>query len=93
MTTAIPIASRYDFPLLIDGKETRGDASFPVRYPYTGETIGSAPKLSPAQVTGVLEQARDLRFDLSRHQRAQILNAIADRLAGRGRRNCTVDHR
>jgi aldehyde dehydrogenase (NAD+) len=80
MATAIPIASRYDFPLLIDGKETRGDASFPVRYPYTGEIIGSAPKLSAAQVTAVLERGRDLRFDLSRHQRAQILSAIADRL-------------
>ncbi|HXT35763.1 MAG TPA: aldehyde dehydrogenase family protein, partial [Chloroflexota bacterium] len=82
MATALPLAARYDLPLLIDGKEERGAVTFPVHYPYTGEVIGSVPKLSPAQVTAVLEQARDAQFDLSRHQRAQILNAIADRLHG-----------
>ena len=82
MATALPLAARYDLPLLIDGKEERGAVTFPVHYPYTGDVIGSVPKLSPAQVTAVLEQARDAQFDLSRHQRAQILNAIADRLHG-----------
>ena len=82
MATAIPVATRYDLPLWIDGKEERGAASFPVHYPYTGEVIGSVPKLTAAQVTAVLERARDAQFDLSRHQRAQILNAIADRLHG-----------
>jgi len=82
MAAAIPLAAHYDLPLLIDGKEEWGAATFPVHYPYTGDVIGSVPKLSPAQVTAVLEQARDAQFDLSRHQRAQILNAIADRLHG-----------
>ncbi|HET7092603.1 MAG TPA: aldehyde dehydrogenase family protein, partial [Thermomicrobiales bacterium] len=78
---AIAIQSRYDLPLLIDGEEVWGDARFDVRYPYTGEVIGSAPSLSRAEVEGVLGRAADLRWDLSRHERAQILNRIADGLA------------
>ena len=61
-------------------REVWGAERFDVRYPYTGEVIGSAPKLTPEQVAGVLDDAAGLRFDLSRHERAQILNRIADRL-------------
>ncbi|HEX5498101.1 MAG TPA: aldehyde dehydrogenase family protein, partial [Thermomicrobiales bacterium] len=77
---AIAIQTRYDLPLLIDGEEVWGDAHFDVRYPYTGEVIGSAPSLSRDQVEGVLDLAANLRWDLSRHERAQILNRIADGL-------------
>jgi aldehyde dehydrogenase (NAD+) len=70
--------TRHDLPLLIGGDEIWGVERFDVRYPYTGEVIGSAPKLTPAQVAADLDDAVDLRFDLSRHERAQILNQIAD---------------
>src|SRR5689334_18285349 len=81
---AIAIQTRYDPPLLIDGEEVWGDARFDVRYPYTGEIIGSAPSLSRAQVEGVLDRAANLRWHLSRHERAQILNRIADGLEADG---------
>ncbi|HEU0113046.1 MAG TPA: aldehyde dehydrogenase family protein, partial [Thermomicrobiales bacterium] len=77
---AIAIQSRYDLPLLIDGEEDWGDARFDVRYPYTGDVIGSAPNLSRAQVERVLDRAANLRWSLSRHERAQILNRVADGL-------------
>jgi putative phosphonoacetaldehyde dehydrogenase len=71
---------RYDFPTWIDGQEVWGDARFDVRYPYTGEVIGSAPKLTRQQVADTLTSAAKKRFALSRHERATILNKIADRL-------------
>jgi phosphonoacetaldehyde dehydrogenase len=77
---AIAIQSRYDLPLLIDGEEVWGDARFDVRYPYTGDVIGSAPSLTRAEVEGVLDRSANLRWNLSRHERAQILNRIADGL-------------
>jgi aldehyde dehydrogenase (NAD+) len=74
-------------PVVIDGKEVVTDRSFEVRYPYTGEVVGTAPSLTRADVTRALETARDKRFDslspagrLSRHERSQILFRIAERL-------------
>jgi phosphonoacetaldehyde dehydrogenase len=72
--------TRSDYPALIDGREVWGDTRFEVRYPYTGETIGSAPRLTRDEVARTLDWAATKRFDLSRHERATILNAIADRL-------------
>src|SRR5690348_16138432 len=70
----------YNLPTCIDGKEEWGDGSFEVRYPYSGEVIGTAPRLTRETVVHALERARDTRLDLSRHERAQLLNGIADRL-------------
>src|SRR5205823_7557006 len=41
---------------------------------------GAAPRLSHADVVRALDSARDAGFELSRHERAQILLEIADRL-------------
>jgi aldehyde dehydrogenase (NAD+) len=67
-------------PVLINGEEVSGDHAFAVRYPYTGEVIAEVPSLGRADVLRALETARDTRFDLSRHERSQILFRIADRL-------------
>ncbi len=76
-----PPLIRHDLPLLVDGTEVWGAARIEVRYPYTGEVIGSVPKLARADVVAILDSAARRRFDLSRHERAQILNRIADALA------------
>jgi phosphonoacetaldehyde dehydrogenase len=78
--TATSVLPRHDLPTWIDGQEVRGDHQFDVRYPYTGEVIGSAPRLSRDTVSTILDRASMRHFDLSRHERAQILNRIADRL-------------
>jgi phosphonoacetaldehyde dehydrogenase len=67
-------------PVLIGGEEVLGDRSFEVRYPYTGEVVSTVPGLTRADVIRALETARDRRFDLSRHERSQILFRIAERL-------------
>lgn len=71
---------RYDLPLLIDGREVRTTDRLDVHYPYTGETVGLVPKLSRAEVMAILDRASERRFTLSRHERAQVLNRIADHL-------------
>jgi putative phosphonoacetaldehyde dehydrogenase len=71
---------RHDLPTWIAGQEVYGGKQFVVHYPYTGEAIGSAPRLSRDEVARVLDDAGTRSFDLSRHERAQLLNGIADRL-------------
>ena len=78
--SASSVLPRHDLPTWIDGREEYGDRQFEVRYPYTGEVIGSAPRLTRESVTQVLHRSAQRRFDLSRHERAQVLNRIADRL-------------
>jgi acyl-CoA reductase-like NAD-dependent aldehyde dehydrogenase len=58
-----------------------GADRFAVHYPCTGEVIGSAPRLSRAEVGRVLDRAATRRFDLSRYERSHILHRIADLLA------------
>jgi aldehyde dehydrogenase (NAD+) len=77
---AIAARPRYELPVLIDGREVWGPASLEVTYPYTGEVVGTVPKLAREEVVRALELARDARVELSRHERAQILFGIAERL-------------
>ncbi|MDQ3810304.1 MAG: aldehyde dehydrogenase family protein [Chloroflexota bacterium] len=79
-TRPVPAMPLFDLTTFLGGREVRGDDQFPVRYPYTGEIIGSAPRLRRADVVRALEDARDASFDLTRHERAQLLFRIADRL-------------
>jgi len=72
--------TRHDLPALIGGAEVWGERRVDVRSPYTGEVVGSVPRLGRAEVTAVLDAAAGTTFDLSRHERATILNGIADRL-------------
>ncbi|MBA3449846.1 MAG: phosphonoacetaldehyde dehydrogenase [Chloroflexia bacterium] len=80
MVLTMTTAQRNDLPVLIAGKEVWGADRLEVRYPYTGEVVGSAPKLNRDDVVRALEHARDTTITLSRHERAQLLFRIADRL-------------
>lgn len=78
MTAVAP--ARHDLTTWIDGVEVAGRERMLVRYPYTGEIIGSAPRLTRTEVITVLDRAGERRFDLSRHERATLLNRVADLL-------------
>jgi phosphonoacetaldehyde dehydrogenase len=82
MSTTIAQATAADCPTFIDGKEVWGSDRIQVRYPYTGEIIGTVPKLSQVEVSETLDWAAAKRFDLSRYERSTILNQIADNLEG-----------
>ena len=77
---AIPTPARFELSTILEGEEFWGSGTFDVLYPYTGEVVGTAPGLTRADVLRALEHARDTRFDLSRHERAQILSRVADLL-------------
>jgi len=52
-----------------------------VRSPFSGELVGEAPVSGPAQVRDALDAAAAYRSELSRHDRSQLLFAVAARLA------------
>jgi phosphonoacetaldehyde dehydrogenase len=52
-----------------------------VRSPFTGELVGEAPVAGPSEVSAALEAGATYDNALSRHERSQLLFAVADRLA------------
>jgi aldehyde dehydrogenase (NAD+) len=78
MTRASHLA--HDLPLVIGGQEVSSPELLLIRFPYTGEVIGAVPALPAAEVWSILDAAAQRRFDLTRHERATVLNRIADRL-------------
>jgi aldehyde dehydrogenase (NAD+) len=77
-TTAAP---EYELPCLIGGEEISGPETFPIHYPFTGEEIGRAPLLSRTDVDRALDLATEARVTLDRHERAQVLGRVGDRIA------------
>jgi aldehyde dehydrogenase (NAD+) len=77
MTTA----AIHELPCLIGNQDVRGERSFDVSHPYTGEVVGRAPLLSSADVARALDVGAATRIDLSRHERAQVLERVAERIA------------
>jgi phosphonoacetaldehyde dehydrogenase len=58
-------------------------AALPVYSPYSGELVGEAPRADAAAVRAILDAAAGHRDTLSRHERSQILFAVADALGAR----------
>jgi len=58
-------------------------ATLAVHSPYTRELVGEAPRTDAAGARAMLDAAASQRDELSRHDRAQVLFAVADALAGR----------
>src|SRR4051812_45008162 len=72
----------FDFPCIIDGRPFEGKERFPVRYPYTGEAIGSAPKLGADEIVRAIKLSSGNAVRLSRYERSQILLRAAARIEG-----------
>lgn len=63
---------------MIGGTEEPGEARLEVRYPYTGEVIGSVPLLARDRVRRALDRAGSAKVTLDRYERSRILGRIAD---------------
>ncbi|MCZ2136096.1 MAG: phosphonoacetaldehyde dehydrogenase [Burkholderiales bacterium] len=64
------------------GADRSGDRVIAVHNPYTGETIGSVPKVTLEEIRDAFTVSRRYKPNLSRYERAAILNraaAIAER--------------
>ena len=56
-------------------------AELDVRSPYTGELVGRAPQLDAAQIGAALDTGAATHVELDRHERSQVLERIAERIA------------
>ena len=59
-------------------------SSIAVRNPYTGELVDEVPAAGAAEVRAALDAGAAYRDRLSRHERSQLLFAIAEQLHARG---------
>jgi phosphonoacetaldehyde dehydrogenase len=71
----------FVFPCIIDGRPETGSDQIEIRYPYTGEVIGSVPSLDAADVERAIELSASGPASLSRGERSQILLRAASRIA------------
>jgi aldehyde dehydrogenase (NAD+) len=69
--------------LRIAGERVATKRSFEVRYPYTGEVVGTAPKATVDDVRRAIAAARGYRCRLTRHERYRILMAASEIVAAR----------
>ncbi len=70
----------FHFPCVVQGGEIYREERILVRYPYTGEVIGSAPRLGPDDALRAILAAAGAAPRLSRHERSQILLRTAARI-------------
>jgi putative phosphonoacetaldehyde dehydrogenase len=69
--------------LRIAGEKVATERSFEVRYPYTGEVVGTAPKATVDDVRRAIAIARNFRCRLTRHERYKILMRAGEIIAAR----------
>ncbi|AUX21793.1 aldehyde dehydrogenase [Sorangium cellulosum] len=70
----------FHFPCLVAGEPVSRDERILVRFPFTGEVIGSVPRLGEEDVLRALASASSGPPRPSRHERSQILLRAAARI-------------
>jgi putative phosphonoacetaldehyde dehydrogenase len=75
-------APRHE-PMRIAGRKVDADDVIEVRYPYTGEVIGTVPAGDAGHARRAFEIAGAYRARLTRYERQQILLRAAELLVGR----------
>ena len=76
-------SSILEFGSIIGGKEIFTDKWINVFNPYTNLQVGRVAAIDAAQLDQVMQDTYHTKLDLSRHERAQILNRMADYLESR----------
>jgi aldehyde dehydrogenase (NAD+) len=70
----------FHFPCIVGGEPLDHEPRILVRYPYTGEVIGSVPRLGADDVLRAIRAATAATPRLNRHERSQILLRTAARI-------------
>ena len=68
----------HQFGSIIGGAQVETNQWLHVYNPYTDQQVGRVASITPEKAEAVLRQTHAARFDLSRYDRAQILNQMAD---------------
>lgn len=71
----------FHFQGVVAGRPADRDERIVVRYPYTGEVVGSVPRLGPDDVARAVSAAAAAGQPLSRWERSRILEGAAARIA------------
>ena len=71
------------FGSIIGGTQIETGQWLDVHNPYTNELVGRVAAITPAKADAVLRQTYATKFDLSRYDRALILNQMADAVESR----------
>jgi putative phosphonoacetaldehyde dehydrogenase len=72
----------FHFSCIVDGKPVERDQRIVVKYPFTGEAIGSVPSLDADEVARAIRLGANSPPRLSRHEKNQILLRAAARIEG-----------
>ena len=83
----------HQFGSIIGGTQVESGQWIDVHNPFTGQQVGRVAAIAPAKADAVLRQTHAAKFDLSRYDRARILNEMADAIESRQRRSRPSDHR
>ncbi len=73
-------AATFEFGTIFDGRQQAGSDWLEVRNPYTGDLAGRVSVASPTETDRVLEKTRKTKIRLTRRERYNILNKLADKL-------------
>ena len=68
----------HQFGSIIGGTQIESGQWLDVHSPYTGQQVGRVASITPERADAVLRQTHAAKFNLSRYDRAQILNQMAD---------------
>jgi aldehyde dehydrogenase (NAD+) len=71
-------ATLFEPACLVGGDDVRGQGTFAVHYPYTGDLIGAVPLLDRATVRRALDLAAAATVRLDRSERSSVLQRVAD---------------
>ena len=67
-----------EYGSIIGGEEIFTGKWIDVKNPYTGKVVGRVNSLPPAEIEKVVQVTHDTTITLSRYERHQILNKMAD---------------
>ena len=73
----------HQFGSIIGGTQVESGQWIDVHNPFTGQQVGRVSAIAPAKADAVLRQTHAAKFDLSRYDRARILNEMADAIESR----------
>ena len=73
----------HQFGSIIGGTQVESGQWIDVHNPFTGQQVGRVAAITPAKADAVLRQTHAAKFDLSRYDRARILNEMAAAIESR----------
>lgn len=74
------LTETFEFGTIINGKQKTGNEWVDVYNPWTRDVAGRVAVATPELASHVIKRTRDAKIRLTRHERYQILNTLADKL-------------